>query len=214
MSAVDVLVRAQILTVPCHLAVGSLSQVLRRLVTMAVHPARFGEPFTVADLEGMPDDGRFYELSHGALVVTPGPNTRHQHVASRLFRVLVDHLLPSHEVLVGSELHISDDTVKRPDVQVVDRRFIGGQRIMGTPALVVEITSSSTAVLDRTEKRIAYAEAGIPAYWLVDPEAQTITVLELEGGEYVERAVVGIDDAVEVDHPTTLVLAGRAVFET
>ena len=181
---------------------------------MAIRSAPLGTtaPFTVADLEGTPDDGRFYELSHGALVVTPGPNTRHQQVASRLFRVLVEHLLPSQEILIEAELHISDDTVKRPDVQVVDQRLIGGQRIMGTPALVVEIASASTAVLDRTEKRVVYAEAGIPAYWLVDLATQTITALVLEGGEYVERAVVGIDDAVEVDHPTTFVLAGRAVF--
>ena len=102
--------------------------------------------------------------------------------------------------------------IKRPDVQVVDRQLIRGQRIMGTPALVVEIASPSTAVLDRTEKRIAYAEAGIPAYWLVDSDAETITVLVLEDSAYFERPVIGIDDAVEVEHPTTFVLAGRAVF--
>lgn len=180
---------------------------------MAIEAARIGSaPFTVADLEGIPDDGCFYELSHGALVVTPGPNPRHQQIASRLFRVLDDHLLPSQEILIEADLYISDDTVKRPDVQIVDRALISGQRIMGTPALVVEIASPATAVLDRTEKRIAYGEAGIPAYWLVDPETQTITVLVLEGGAYVERAVVGVDDEVEVEHPTTFVLAGRAVF--
>ena len=180
---------------------------------MAIRSAPIGTaPFTVADLEAMPDDGRFYELSHGVLVVTPGPNTRHQLVATKLLGVLTDHLLPSQEVLVEAELYISDDTVKRPDVQVVDRRLIGGQRIMGTPALVVEIASPSTAILDRTEKRVAYAAAGIPAYWLVEPDAGTITVLDLVDGDYVERSVVGIDDAVEVDHPTTFVLAGRAVL--
>ncbi|MCU1380821.1 MAG: hypothetical protein JWN29_3804, partial [Acidimicrobiales bacterium] len=42
---------------------------------MATRQASIGsEPFTFRDLEGMPDDGRFYELSNGALVVTPGPN--------------------------------------------------------------------------------------------------------------------------------------------
>ena len=181
---------------------------------MAIRSAPIGTtaPFTIADLEAIPDDGRFYELSHGALVVTPGPNPRHQQVASSLFRVLDDHLLPAQEILIEADLYISDDTVKRPDVQIVDRSLISGQRIMGTPALVVEIASPATAVLDRTEKRIAYADAGIPAYWLVDPEAQTITVLELEAGAYVERAVIGVDGAAEVDQPTTFVLAGRAVF--
>ena len=180
---------------------------------MAIEAARIGSaPFTVADLEGIPDDGSFYELSHGALVVTPAPNLRHQQIAFNRGLVLADHVLPSQQVLIEADLYISDDTVKRPDVQVVDRRLITGQRIMGTPALVVEIASPSTTVLDRTEKRATYADAGIPAYWLVDPDAQTITVLVLEAGAYVERAVVGVDDAVEVDDPTPFVLAGRAVF--
>ena len=31
-----------------------------------------GRPFTVADLDRIPDDGRRYELLDGALIVTPG----------------------------------------------------------------------------------------------------------------------------------------------
>ena len=47
------------------------------------------QPFTYADLEGMPDDGCRYELSYGALVVTPAPNTRHQLLVSEVFRLLI-----------------------------------------------------------------------------------------------------------------------------
>lgn len=180
---------------------------------MAIEAARIGsEPFTVADLEAIPDDGCFYELSNGALVVTPGPNLRHQAVVANLLTFLAARLPPAQRVLAEADLYLRDDMVKRPDLMVVDVDAIHGQRYLRTPHLVVEVASPSTAVLDRTEKRIAYAEAGIPAYWLVDPYAQTITVLALEAGAYVERAVVGIDDAVEVDHPTTFVLTGRAVL--
>lgn len=180
---------------------------------MAIEAARIGSaPFTVADLEAIPDDGRFYELSNGALVVTPGPNLRHQSVVGNLHTLLAARLPPPQRVLAEADLYLRDDMVKRPDLMVVDVDAIHGQRYLRTPHLVVEVASPSTAVLDRTEKRVAYAEAGIPAYWLVDPDAQTITVLVLEAGAYVERAVVGIDDAVELDHPTTFVLTGRAVF--
>ena len=37
-----------------------------------------GEPFTVEDLERMPDDGRRYELIDGMLLVSPAPNMAHQ----------------------------------------------------------------------------------------------------------------------------------------
>ena len=174
---------------------------------MAIEAAPFGtEPFSVRDLEGIPDDGRFYELSNGALIVTPAPNTRHQQIAVRVVLCLEQRRLPSQAILMEADLYIRDDMVKRPDVQVVDESMIGGQRIMGTPALIVEVASRSTATLDRTEKRVAYAAAGIPAYWLVDDTAQTITILELEDGAYVERAVLGPRDTFDVAGPTPFTL--------
>jgi Uma2 family endonuclease len=37
-----------------------------------------GRPFTVADLEAMPDDGNRYELIDGMLIVSPAPSWPHQ----------------------------------------------------------------------------------------------------------------------------------------
>jgi Uma2 family endonuclease len=42
---------------------------------------------------------------------------------------------------------------------------------------------------DRMEKRDQYAALGIPEYWLIDPENQTITILQLENGQYHEHGV-------------------------
>ena len=47
-----------------------------------------GRPFTVAELDRMPDDGRRYELLDGVLVVSSRAATIHQVVAGRLYRVL------------------------------------------------------------------------------------------------------------------------------
>ena len=44
---------------------------------------------------------------------------------------------------------------------------------------------------DLVEKRGDYAEAGIPEYWIVNPETETITVLRLEDTTYVEYGVFG-----------------------
>lgn len=46
--------------------------------------AAAGRPFTVADLDRMPDDGHRYELLDGALVVSPRPTNPHQEVAMEL----------------------------------------------------------------------------------------------------------------------------------
>ena len=42
---------------------------------------------------------------------------------------------------------------------------------------------------DLVDKRRDYAEAGIPEYWIVDPRGETITVLGLRRGAYLEQGV-------------------------
>ncbi len=51
---------------------------------------------------------------------------------------------------------------------------------------MVEIRSPSTAHRDLTVKRELYARHGVKEYWLVDPYAETVTVLLLGDGDYEE----------------------------
>lgn len=44
---------------------------------------------------------------------------------------------------------------------------------------------------DLVVKRAEYAAAGIAEYWIVDPDEQTITALQLVGGEYAAGGVFG-----------------------
>ena len=44
-----------------------------------------GRPFTVDDLEGMPDDGNRYELIDGMLHVSPAPWLGHQVVLAEVY---------------------------------------------------------------------------------------------------------------------------------
>ena len=60
------------------------------VVTIAEAWPASGRPFTVAELDRMPDDGRRYELLDGVLIVSPRPTTIRQFVAMRLLRVLAD----------------------------------------------------------------------------------------------------------------------------
>ena len=55
-------------------------------------------------------------------------------------------------------------------------------------------------------RRQLYADAGIPEYWTFDYLNETATLLELRGGEYVERATLGPPDTL-----TTPLLPGLAI---
>ena len=51
--------------------------------------------------------------------------------------------------------------------------------------LVIEVVSDQGRPRDLEIKRQEYAQAGIPEYWIVDPQLEQITVLALEGSSYV-----------------------------
>ena len=155
-------------------------------------------PFTYDDLQGMPDDGRRYELLDGALLVTPAPQIPHQVCVGALYRLLHQHRRPGDVVLVAPvDYVISQLTVLEPDVLVARRDDLGTANLAATPLLVVEVLSPSTRRIDRTAKRSAYEEAGVPAYWIVDPSVPSVTVLELVEGTFEQMAVVAGESSYE-----------------
>ena len=161
-----------------------------------------GLPFTYDDLKGMPDDGHRHELLDGALLVTPSPGTAHQVCVGALFQLLRGHRRPGHVVLVAPfDYVISDATVLEPDVLVARRDDLTEANLPATPLLVVEVLSRSTRRFDATAKRAAYQEAGVPAYWMVDPDGPSVTVLELVEGRYQEVAVVAGEESFTASTP-------------
>lgn len=69
------------------------------------------------------------------------------------------------------------------------------------PLLAVEVLSASTRATDATLKRHVLEQAGVASYWLLDPEAPSLTVLELEGGTYREVAAVRGDEPFLAQRP-------------
>ena len=95
---------------------------------------------------------------------------------------------------------LSDNNVVQPDILFISRErehIITHANVQGAPDLVVEIRSPSTAERDLTVKRRLYAEHGVSEYWLVDPDAMTVTVLLLGEHGYREGGSYRMDSLVE-----------------
>jgi len=174
----------------------------------------WGEPLTEADLAAMPDDGHRYELIDGALVVTPAPNVRHQTCVTALLVLLQAARRDEHRVFAAPlDVRLSELTVVEPDVLVARRSDLTEARVEGPPVLAVEILSASTRKIDLGTKRLTYEAAGVPAYWLVDPDVPSLTVLHLEQGRYVEHATVTGDEAYEAELPFPVTVVPAALLE-
>jgi Uma2 family endonuclease len=158
--------------------------------------------FTWADIQQLPEDGLRRELIGGQLIVTPAPGGSHQRAALRLCRLLEQACPPAYEVFIAPfDLYLSEDTYFEPDIMVIPRMAKAPARFEGVPLLVVEVLSPSTRSSDTVTKRDAYAHAGIPHYWIVDPDAPGVMALALEGGAYVERGSASGSETLNVTEP-------------
>jgi len=151
---------------------------------------------TYDEFRQLPDDGKRYELIHGAVHVSPSPNVKHQRTHSNLFRSLGPHV-SAHRLgwLFSAPLDVTLalDTAVQPDLLFISAAradIILDSYIAGAPDLVVEILSPSTAAHDRGTKLALYAQAGVPWVWFFDPDARTVETFRLEGGKYYVDSIL------------------------
>jgi Uma2 family endonuclease len=104
--------------------------------------------------------------------------------------VLTQHVLANQlgDVYAApTDLILAPTAVIQPDLIFVgtDRRGIVSERaIEGPPTLVIEILSVTTRRTDRQTKAQLYAKYGVPHYWLIDPDQQSIEAYELSVNQY------------------------------
>jgi len=159
---------------------------------------------TVDDYLAMPDDGKRYELLDGSLEEMTGPNLKHQRVLLRLAVLLVRELQDAGvgEVLTAPfDVVLGERTVLQPDLLFIRRENTGvldERNARGAPDVVVEVLSDSTRRKDVVRKARLYARAGVPWYWVVDPDVDRIEFLKREGDGY---GLVARADAPGVAEP-------------
>ena len=128
------------------------------------------------------------ELFDGSLVVSPAPTRRHQTAARRLANLLEAVSGPGLEAYEAVNVSLRPERVPIPDVVLIrpgDNDLVAEA---SSVVLVCEITSPSNAGHDRVLKMHHYAEARIPWYLLIDPDAALLLLFRLDGKRYVEHA--------------------------
>ena len=148
------------------------------------------------------DDSKRWEIIDGhPYAMAPAPSPRHQGISGELFykiRSLLDRK-PCRVFAAPFDVrlnpHDGDDTVVQPDLVVIcDPTKVDDKGCVGAPDMVIEISSPSTAKIDRTIKLHKYEEAGVREYWIVDPDSESVQVFIRKDGHYFVKGYA--DDAV------------------
>ena len=163
---------------------------------------------------------RLVELIDGHVEVLPLPTHKHQAIVFFLCQVLRAFVAPGalgKTVMAAFPVRLRDRHYREPDVAFMLAEHTDRCRneYWNGADLVFEVVSENRR-RDLEEKRIDYADAGIPEYWIIDPRDERILVLKLnDRGEYAtageyrrgQRAAsvllpgfeVGVDEALDAE---------------
>jgi Uma2 family endonuclease len=154
------------------------------------------------------DDGtdKLYELFNGELIEMPPESGINVQIANRLFLVFALLIGIDRVRGHGLELEVRGEPRNRyPDLTIIREEHIqqlanrNTIRLSMLPSLlVVEVVSPGELQRDRDfiAKRLQYQDCGIPEYWIIDPQTQSILVLELINEIYHEIGIFSGDDLV------------------
>lgn len=140
----------------------------------------------LADFWAIPEAQRFHELIGGEIIEKATPSGEHGHAQAAVIGIV--WASGGWWIQTEVEVRLADEIV-RPDV-VGWRRERCPQRPVGFPIeqrpdWICEIISPSNPANDTVKKLRLYHSHRVEYYWLVDPQAMTLTVMRWAAEGYI-----------------------------
>lgn len=160
------------------------------------------------------------ELENGEIVEMPAESELNRRIAMFLVAEFLKAGFSFQQLTLKTEVAVSGAraTVRVPDVLVLSAELAavleGASRSivlmdMPPPLLAVEVVSPGQEVRDYRYKRSEYGARGIAEYWIVDPEADRVTVLTRVEGLYEEAQFTGTATIVSAVCPGLTLTANQ-----
>jgi len=157
------------------------------------------QSYTYADYLSWPEEERV-EILGGRPYLQAAPSRIHQKVLSEIHRQIANYLLdrecevypaPFHVVLDPDEEYEKETDRKHvlePDISIIcDKEKLDDRGCKGSPDLIIEIVSPSTAKRDKIGKFNIYEQAGVREYWIIEPEDKIVSVFTLQNNRRFGR---------------------------
>ncbi len=157
--------------------------------------------FTYNDYLKWPEGDRWELIDGIAYNMSPAPSRRHQQISMRLATAIHNYLQgKSCEVYTApfdvrlpekGQADENSKTVVQPDILVIcDESKLDAKGCKGSPDIIIEITSPSTASLDFIKKMSLYERHGVAEYWIVHPTDNIVMIYKQTTGNNYGRAVI------------------------
>jgi Uma2 family endonuclease len=173
-------------------------------------------------------EGRF-QLINGELIELPPESRFNSTIAVYILLALIKAGISIELIHPGKcevqvpILNLGDAANRFPDLVTLreehldlTRRRLTITLDMPPPRLVVEVVNPGKTNRDRDyiNKRAQYAAIAVDEYWIIDPKAQTVLVLELTDEDYKEVGQLhGSDSVISITFPE-LALTAQQIFQT
>ena len=132
------------------------------------------------------DDNESYELINGEIHMMSSPSINHVRINSNIDSIFKRYLRgKTCESFIESSVYFNEDDHFIPDEMIVcNPDIVDDDAIKGTPDLIVEILSPSTAKHDKIDKFFKYEKYGVKEYWIVSPKSKSVDVYLLKDGKF------------------------------
>lgn len=182
-------------------------------------PAPIAHRFTRREYQRMDEAGLFrderVELLDGAVMTVPPRSPSHASVTNRVAAALLRLTGLTAHVRIQAPILLDDWSEPEPDVVLCAPAaddYAHEHPNASQVRLVIEVAAASLAY-DRGRKRRAYAESGIPAYWIVNLGERCVEVFgdpDRAAGAYLSSRIVGAGESLSL--PTGETLAAAALL--
>jgi Uma2 family endonuclease len=153
------------------------------------------------------------------------PSRRHQEIQVEILRQISNYLVGKTCRVYGfpfdvrfaikDELDNDIKDVVHPDITVVcDKSKLDDRGCIGSPVLIIEIVSPSTASIDYIKKLSLYEKNMVKEYWIVHPTDEIVMIYKLNTLNKYERAeIYSKDDEAKVGIFDDLVIRFSEIFK-
>lgn len=169
------------------------------------------------------DEGERWEIIDGTPYMQSAPSRLHQEILMELARQFSNYLLdkpckvyPAPFCVRLDEADVDHEikNIVDPDITIVcDGSKLDDKGCQGSPDLIIEILSPSTAKMDKVIKFNKYEKAGVKEYWILEPEQKLVSVFWLQAnGRYGRPEMYTDEDIIGVSIFPELEIDLKSVF--